>query len=162
MTARPYRIHRRTFAGVATVGLGLPVLAACSGDDSSNVATDPNTPSDTPTESAGNTPEASPTKSASEPADALARTSEIEVGGGTIFPDEQVVITQPSEGEFRSFTAVCTHQGCIVSSVSDGNINCECHGSAFSIADGSVVNGPATQPLAEEQITVQGDAITLG
>jgi Rieske Fe-S protein len=72
------------------------------------------------------------------------------------------VITQPSKGQFKCFTAVCTHQGCIVSGVSGGNINCECHGSAFSVADGSVVNGPATQPLAEEPIAVQGDAITLG
>ena len=110
-------------------------------------------------------PRASPSESASEPTsepDAFAQTSEIEVGGGTIYPDEQIVITQPSQGEFKCFTAVCTHQGCIVSGVSDGNINCECHGSAFSIADGSVVNGPATQPLGEESITVQGDAITLG
>ena len=103
-----------------------------------------------------------PTESASEPADAFAQTSEIEVGGGTIYPDEQIVITQPSQGEFKCFTAVCTHQGCIVSGVAGGNINCACHGSAFSIADGSVVTGPATQPLGEESITVQGDAITLG
>jgi Rieske Fe-S protein len=165
MTVRPtsqHHLHRRTFAGVATVGLALPVLAACSGDDGGDVATDPNTPSGSTTESAGNTPEASPTKSAGEAADAFAQTSDIEVGGGTIFPDEQVVVTQPSQGEFRCFTVVCTHQGCIVSSVSEGNINCECHGSAFSIADGSVVNGPATQPLAEEAISVEGDSITLG
>jgi Rieske Fe-S protein len=158
MTDRQPRLQRRTFAGVATLGLGLPVLAACSGDGGSDVATDPNTPSPSPTESASSTP----TKSASEPVDAFAQTADIEVGGGTIYPDEKIVITQPRQGEFRCFTAVCTHQGCIVSGVSDGNINCACHGSAFSIADGSVVNGPATQPLAKEAITVQGDAITLG
>jgi len=162
MTDRQPHLHRRTFAGVATIGLGLPVLAACSGDDRTTVATDPNTPSSSATPSATSTPSESPTESASEPADAFAQVSEIEVGGGTIYPDEQIVITQPSQGEFRCFSAVCTHQGCIVSGVSDGNILCECHGSAFSIADGSVVNGPATQPLAKEQITVRGDAITLG
>ena len=147
MTDRPQpHLHRRTFAGIATIGLGLPVLAACSGGDASDVATDPNTPS--PSGSAGG-------------AGAIAQTSDIEVGGGTIFPEDQVVITQPTDGEFKCFSAVCTHQGCIVSSVSDGNIRCECHGSAFSIADGSVVTGPATSPLPEEQITVAGDAITL-
>ena len=164
MTDRLPQLHRRTLAGVATAGLALPVLAACGGDDSgSDVATDPST-SSSPTESATSaaTEPESPTESASEPADAFAQTSDIEVGGGTIFPDEEIVITQPSKGQFKSFTAVCTHMGCIVSSVADGNINCVCHGSAFSIADGSVVNGPATQPLAEEPITVQGDAITLG
>jgi Rieske Fe-S protein len=94
--------------------------------------------------------------------DAFAQTSDIEVGGGSIYPDEQIVITQPTQGQFKCFTAVCTHQGCIVSGVADGHINCACHGSAFSIADGSVVIGPATQPLAEEPISVQGDAIVLG
>jgi Rieske Fe-S protein len=174
MTApqRPgHHLHRRTFAGVLTIGLGLPVLAACSGSDSSaTVATDPNTPSSTPTESESSTPteapSESPSESPSEPPsdspDAFAQTSDIEVGGGTIFSDEQIVITQPTEGQFKCFTAVCTHQSCIVSGVSAGNITCACHGSAFSIADGSVVNGPATQPLAEESISVQGGAIVLG
>jgi Rieske Fe-S protein len=146
-------LHRRTLAGVATVGLALPVLAACSGDGSAAVATDPTDPT-------GST--ATPTESSSGSTDAFAQTSDIEVGGGTIYADDQVVITQPTQGDFKCFSAVCTHQGCIVSSVSDGEIHCACHGSAFSIADGSVVNGPATQPLTAEAISVEGDAITLG
>ena len=161
MTDRPQPlVHRRTIAGIATIGIGLPVLAACSGSDGSDVATDPNTPSPSSTPTASESAEASPSETPS--VDAFAQVSDIEVGGGTIFAEDQVVITQPSDGEFKCFSAVCTHQGCIVSSVSDGTINCECHGSAFSIADGSVVTGPATAPLAEEQITVEGDAITLG
>ena len=145
MTDRPQpHLHRRTFAGIATIGLGLPVLAACSGGDGSDVATDPNTPSPSSTPTASGSTDATPSESASSAPDAFTQTSDIEVGGGTIFPEDQVVITQPSDGEFKCFTAVCTHQGCIVSSVSDGSINCECHGSAFSIADGSVVTGPAT------------------
>ena len=164
MTDRQPQLRRRTFAGVATVGLGLPVLAACSGDDGGDRRDRPATPpaARPPPESTSESASESPSRVASEPADAFAQTSDIEVGGGTIYPDEQIVITQPSQGEFKCFTAVCTHQGCIVSGVADGNINCACHGSAFSIADGSVVNGPATQPLAEESITVQGDSITLG
>jgi Rieske Fe-S protein len=161
MTDRPQPLlHRRTVAGIATIGVGLPVLAACSGSDGSDVATDPNTPSPTSTPTASESAEASPSETPS--VDAFAQASDIEVGGGTIFAEDQVVITQPSDGEFKCFSAVCTHQGCIVSSVSDGVIMCECHGSAFSIKDGSVVNGPATQPLAAEQISVDGDAITLG
>ena len=165
MTDRPQPLlHRRTVAGIATVGVALPVLAACNGPEGSDVATDPNTPSPSSTPTASGSAEASPRESAGEStggADAFAQTSDIEVGGGTIFPEDQVVITQPSDGEFKCFSAVCTHQGCIVSSVSDGSINCECHGSAFSIADGSVVTGPATSPLGEQSITVKGDAITL-
>lgn len=91
----------------------------------------------------------------------LAKTSEIPVGGGKIFKDEKVVVTQPKKGEFKAFSDICTHQGCQVSSVSDGTINCPCHGSKFNITDGSVANPPANQPLPEKQIKVTGDSIQL-
>ena len=73
-----------------------------------------------------------------------------------------IVITQPQPGSFRAFTAICTHQGCIVSSVSNGTINCPCHGSKYSIKDGSVVNGPAPSPLAAIAIKVEGTSIFQG
>ncbi|MFE4218616.1 Rieske (2Fe-2S) protein [Streptomyces sp. NPDC056844] len=91
----------------------------------------------------------------------LARTSEIPVGGGTIFEDRKVVVTQPAAGEFKAFSAVCTHAGCIVSSVADGTIDCACHGSRFAIGDGAVEQGPATRPLPAERITVEGGSIRL-
>jgi Rieske Fe-S protein len=91
----------------------------------------------------------------------LAKTSEIPVGGGMIFKDEKVVVTQPKEGEFKAFSDICTHQGCQVTSVSGGTINCPCHGSKFHIADGSVANPPANKPLPEKQIKVSGDSIQL-
>ncbi|MFJ9149779.1 Rieske (2Fe-2S) protein [Streptomyces sp. NPDC102270] len=91
----------------------------------------------------------------------LAKTSEIPVGGGKIFKDEKVVVTQPKKGEFKAFSDICTHQGCQVTSVSDGTINCPCHGSKFNITDGSVANPPANKPLPEKQIKVSGDSIQL-
>jgi Rieske Fe-S protein len=91
----------------------------------------------------------------------LARTSEIPVGGGKIFKEEKVVVTQPKQGEFKAFSNICTHQGCQVTSVSGGTINCPCHGSKFNITDGSVANPPADQPLPEKQIKVSGDSIEL-
>ena len=92
---------------------------------------------------------------------ALALTSEVPVGGGKILADKKIVITQPRAGSFEAFTAVCTHQGCIVSSVSGGTINCPCHGSKFSVTNGSVVTGPAPSPLAPVSIKVQGTSIVL-
>ncbi|MEU6196909.1 Rieske (2Fe-2S) protein [Streptomyces sp. NPDC047061] len=92
----------------------------------------------------------------------LAQTSEIPEGGGTIFKDQKVVVTQPTKGEFKAFSAICTHQGCTVNQVVDGTIDCPCHGSKFHIADGSVAHGPATKPLPAETITVSGNSITLG
>jgi Rieske Fe-S protein len=133
--------RRQALAGAATVGIGLPVLAACGGGE------------DTATDAGG--------AAGGSGGGPLTSTGDIEVGGGRIFPNDQVVVTQPAAGEFKCFTAVCTHQGCIVSSVSGGEIHCDCHGSAYSIDDGSVLSPPATQPLAEKAITVKGDQITL-
>jgi Rieske Fe-S protein len=93
---------------------------------------------------------------------ALAKTDDIPVGGGKIFADEQVVVTQPTEGDIKAFTAVCTHAGCQVASVEGGTINCTCHGSKFNINDGSVVAGPAPRALAAKKVTVDGDDIKLG
>ena len=91
---------------------------------------------------------------------ATATTADIPVGGGKIFPDIQAVITQPTAGEFKAFSSICTHQNCPVADVTD-TINCTCHGSKFSIADGSVVNPPATNPLGARNITVDGDNLTV-
>ncbi|MGH3685466.1 MAG: Rieske (2Fe-2S) protein [Pseudonocardiaceae bacterium] len=91
----------------------------------------------------------------------LAATGDIPVGGGKVFAEKKVVVTQPVAGTFKAFSAVCTHQGCTVNKVSESTIDCPCHGSRFAIADGSVVGGPAKRPLAARQIAVSGDAILL-
>ncbi|MFE2586132.1 Rieske (2Fe-2S) protein [Streptomyces sp. NPDC059378] len=91
----------------------------------------------------------------------LAKTADIPVGGGTIFAAEEVVVTQPEKGEFKAFSNICTHRQCPVANVSDGTINCTCHGSRFRITDGSVAHPPAPQPLPEKKITVEGDTIRL-
>ncbi|MFE4965237.1 Rieske (2Fe-2S) protein [Streptomyces sp. NPDC056660] len=105
--------------------------------------------------------EASSSGSASAAGRALAQTSQIPEGGGMIFKEQKIVVTQPKKGEYKAFSAICTHQGCTVSQVADGTIDCPCHGSKFHIADGSVAHGPATKPLPAESITVSGNSITL-
>jgi nitrite reductase/ring-hydroxylating ferredoxin subunit len=92
-------------------------------------------------------------------APALTTTSKVPVGGGEILADQKIVVTQPKSGTFAAFSAVCTHLGCLVDTVTGGTINCPCHGSKFSITNGSVVNGPATSPLAPVGIKVQGSNI---
>jgi Rieske Fe-S protein len=89
-----------------------------------------------------------------------ATAADIPVGGGKIFPDAQAVITQPKAGEFKAFSSICTHQSCPVATVTD-TINCDCHGSKYSITDGSVVNPPAPQPLPAKTIKVDGDTLTV-
>jgi Rieske Fe-S protein len=92
----------------------------------------------------------------------LGKTSDIPVGGGKIFKSEKVVVTQPKEGDFKAFSAVCTHRGCTVGSVSGGKIHCPCHGSAFNVTDGSVANGPADKPLPAKTVSVQNGELKLG
>jgi Rieske Fe-S protein len=91
----------------------------------------------------------------------LAKTADIPEGGGKIFKDQGVVVTQPTAGTFKAFSAKCTHRGCAVAAVTGGVITCPCHNSAFSVSDGSVRKGPATSPLPAARITVEGDAIHL-
>jgi Rieske Fe-S protein len=134
--------RRNVIVGAGAGGLAA-VLAACGGSDSSGSGA-------SSTAAAGGSS-----------GSALASTSAIPVGGGTVFKDQKVVVTQPKAGEFKAFTATCTHQGCTVGTVSGGTINCPCHGSKFDIADGSVANGPATKPLAAKKIIVKGGKISL-
>ncbi|MCO5973657.1 Rieske (2Fe-2S) protein [Actinoallomurus soli] len=92
---------------------------------------------------------------------ALGKAADIPVGGGKVFKDRKVVVTQPKQGEFEAFSAVCTHRGCTVDSVTGGTINCPCHGSKFKISDGSVANGPADRPLPRKSVKVENGEIKL-
>jgi Rieske Fe-S protein len=88
-------------------------------------------------------------------------TSAVPVGGGTVVADAQVVVTQPTRGVFKAFSAVCTHQGCLISGVVDNRIICPCHNSVFSATTGSVVAGPANRALPAHAVTVSGDTLTV-
>jgi Rieske Fe-S protein len=127
------------------------MLAGCTTQDANNGGFTP-AASGTATSAGGSAPAAT----------ALAATSQVPDGGGKIIDSKQIVITQPWSGSFRAFTAICTHAGCFVNSVSNGTINCPCHGSRFSIRDGSVVQGPAARPLAPIAIKVEGTSIFQG
>ena len=109
-------------------------------------------------DSGGGSSDSSPKASSGQQ---LTTTGAVPVGGGTVFKDQKVVVTQPAKGDFKAFSAVCTHQGCLVDKVANGTIDCPCHGSRFSVEDGAVKNGPATRPLPAENITVTGNSIRL-
>jgi Rieske Fe-S protein len=145
------RQTRRTLlAGAGAVGAAV-VLTACGTDTSADTVGAP----------AGNAPADGATGGAPAASNVLTKTADVPVGGGAIFAEKGVVVTQPTAGDFKAFSAICTHQGCPVASVDGGTINCTCHGSRYSIADGSVKNGPATKALAPKNIKVEGDNITL-
>ena len=165
MTQEPLKdstaTRRGVLAGVGLVGLA-GVITAC-GAGSSPAAETLNggtTTGGTTTGGAGPASSASAT-GATGAADALASTSQIPVGSGMIFTSQRIVVTQPAAGEYKAFSAVCTHMGCIVNQISDGTIDCPCHGSEYSIATGAVVRGPAPLPLPAKKIKITGDSIFL-
>jgi nitrite reductase/ring-hydroxylating ferredoxin subunit len=128
-------VDRRAILRAGTVGgLGLPLLGACGSASS-----------------AGSTGSSRATLA----------TSAVPVGGGKILTEQKVVVTQPAKGEFKAFTAVCTHQGCVVDTVQDGQIICPCHRSHFSIEDGSPTSGPARTALAEKHVSVKSGRISV-
>jgi Rieske Fe-S protein len=152
--------RRGLLAGVGLVGLAGAVSACSSGGSSGSAAgtnTGTNTGAAAPPSAASSAPSAA--SGGSSASGALATTSEIPVGSGKIFTAEKVVVTQPTAGDYKAFSAVCTHMGCLVSTISNGTIDCPCHGSQYSITNGSVVAGPAPSPLPAETIKVSGTSI---
>ncbi|THV13421.1 Rieske (2Fe-2S) protein [Nocardioides caeni] len=152
-------MHRRhALRGAVTLGAAAPLVAACSGSDDGTAtdATSPSTPTSTSPTSTGSAPDGGTTPDAegTAPAVGLVATADVPVGGGVILSEEELVVTQPGDGSFVAFTAICTHQGCLVGSVGDGAITCPCHNSTFSITDGSVLGGPANGPLEEVAVEV--------
>lgn len=138
------KLSRRTaVSGVAAAGVGLTVLTACGSNPGS----------------AGQVPaSAVPTTSGKS---ATVPVVDVPVGGGKILTDAKVVVTQPTAGVYKAFSAVCTHQGCLVGAIQNKTIDCPCHGSQFSITDGSAVTGPATAPLPAKTVTKSGTNLTV-
>ena len=168
--ATPTCCARRTVlraAGLVALSGGAVALAACSAASSTTTpsagapSTEPSAAESSavpsPSESA-----ASPSAEASSkaPAGTTVAISEVTVGGGLVV-DEKYVVTQPKDGEFKAFSAICTHQGCPVGSVEDGVIVCPCHNSHFDITSGDPVSGPAQEPLPAVQFVTSGDTIVI-
>ena len=144
--------RRAVIAALAGIG-ATAACAPAAGPAPAPPTADPNA---APSIGAGLQP--APTSRAPQP---VANVDEIPVGGGRVFSEQRVVVTQPTAGEFRGFGIVCTHDGCELNAVADGTINCPCHGSRYAITDGSVVQGPARTGLRVEDVAVDGDRVVL-
>ena len=161
IAGRPDR--RAVLKGAAAAGAVVPFLVACGSSSAggSGSLRQPSSGGNGGNNGGGNRPRSGQAAGGSS-ADVLTTTGDVPTGGGVILDSDGIVITQPTAGEFKGFTNICTHMGCPVSNISGGTINCFCHGSQFSISDGSVVAGPAPSPLAEKPIEVQGKDIVAG
>jgi Rieske Fe-S protein len=143
----PRPTRRIVFHGLGALGVAV-ALAGCGSDNtgSTKPADDPSGGSDS-------------SDSGSAAGKVLATTSEVPVDGGVILPDDKIVITQPTKGTFLAFSAVCTHQGFTVTSVENGTIMCNHHGSQYDAATGAVKQGPAQASLKKVNVVVKGTKI---
>ena len=148
----PGATRRTVLLGVGAMGVGALGAAAIAGCATSTP------PPSSDGGNAGNNPgNGAPVPATKQPI----KVADIQVGGGAIYPDQDVVVVQPVAGQFKAFSATCTHQGCLVSRIVNDKIICPCHGSQYNLADGSVAQGPANQPLPPRTATVTGDTITI-
>ena len=136
-----------TVVGVSSAG----ILAACTPEVSSLTQT-PNAESS----------ETSAPESSGQAVEAC-KVSDVPVGSGKQFNvnGTPLLITQPRSGEFRAFSAVCTHAGYVIQSVQDNEIVCDNHGARFDADNGSVIKTPATRALGKIKVEVQGDSVLV-
>jgi nitrite reductase/ring-hydroxylating ferredoxin subunit len=142
--------RRAVVGGFVGLGIGVPLLAACGSDSGSGGSSDGSGGSGDGTSSGGTTASG-----------AIGKATDVPVGEAKIYTAEKVVVSQPTEGDFKAFSTICTHQQCPITKLQGDEIECTCHGSRFKTSDGSVVNGPANKPLAALKVAVENGEITV-
>ncbi|KZE90327.1 Cytochrome b6-f complex iron-sulfur subunit [Agromyces sp. NDB4Y10] len=147
-------LSRRTaiaLGGTGAIG-GALILAGCAAaDDGASGG------------SGGGATTAPSTGAADAAGEEVAALADIPVGGSidATIGGEPVLLAQPTAGEVVAYSAICTHQGCVVAAAGS-KFECPCHGSIFDAATGDVEVGPALQPLESVAVTVEGDRVIAG
>lgn len=136
----PMGLSRRsliTNGGLAAIGLGTLALSACS-----------STP-DEPADPTGGL----------EPGTVVAPLASIEVGATAAVTIDGVamLLNRTADDAAVAFSAVCTHQGCIVADT----FKCPCHGSRYDPVTGENLAGPAPSPLPAIAVKVVDDSIVI-
>ena len=162
-------VGRRTVLRAAGVGgagaAAAAALAACGGSSTpptTGGAASSTTAGSSTSSAAGSTSSGSASSSSggAAPSGTPVKTADVPVGGGVINASALFVVTQPSAGQFKAFSATCTHQGCTVTKVVDGMIDCPCHQSQFDITTGApTAASQAKSPLPAKTATVSGDSV---
>ncbi|MCK1796462.1 Rieske (2Fe-2S) protein [Streptomyces sp. XM4193] len=92
----------------------------------------------------------------------LGSADSVPVGGARLYRDDRLLISQPEQGKYRAFSAVCTHGGCVLSSVEKLEADCACHGSRFDAGTGKVLRSPATTDLPEYPVRLKDGSLVVG
>ena len=99
----------------------------------------------------------------SESSVVAAKLSEVPVNSGKIFKfgNKPGILVRSAAGEFKAFSAVCTHLECIVQYREDTKqIWCACHNGQYNLS-GKNVGGPPPRPLEEYKVNTRGDDIVV-
>jgi Rieske Fe-S protein len=136
----PLSSRRTVLRGAALAGAAGLGAAACSGGASGS-AKGPATPT--------------------APVD-LGAPADVPVGGARLYREQRLIVSQPAQGQYKAFSAVCTHAGCVVDKVEDGKVSCPCHGSKFDAHTGKVLQGPAGAPLPAVEVKAVGGKLIAG
>ncbi|QDY76218.1 Rieske (2Fe-2S) protein [Streptomyces qinzhouensis] len=86
----------------------------------------------------------------------------VPVGGAKLYREQRLVVSCPAKGEYKAFSAQCTHAGCALDKVEGNEGNCPCHGSRFDVTTGEALNGPATVPLPKVPVVVRDGKLIAG
>ncbi|MFF1560026.1 Rieske (2Fe-2S) protein [Streptomyces sp. NPDC058279] len=92
----------------------------------------------------------------------LGAVADVPVGGAKLYREQKLVVSCPAAGQYKAFTAQCTHAGCILDKIVDGQGSCPCHGSRFDVTTGKVLRGPAADPLTPVPVKAEGGKIVAG
>lgn len=84
------------------------------------------------------------------------------VGSSTYYSGARIIVTQPTDGDFRAFDAVCPHEGCMASGrSSEGALVCPCHNSVFDPSTGEPISGPAASGLTALTVETDGGDLLI-
>lgn len=143
-------MKRREFTGFVSVGVGMSMmpaaLTACNSQSQNKTTANATTRQDG-FEKVGNV-------------------SQLEEKGQILSEElkdgKALVIRDPANAEkLIAVNPTCPHAGCAVGWESDkGKFVCPCHDSEFS-SDGKVLEGPATEALANYEVKLEGDSILV-
>ncbi len=157
----PTDLTRRTILTLGSAGAvgSALALAGCAADAPSGTASPTANPSPTVTEEpTAEQPTAAP--DAPPVGEDIAALADVPVGGSidATIKGAPALIAQPTAGQVVAFSAICTHQQCVVAAAGN-EFDCPCHGSKYDAATGDVLNGPALEPLSAIPVAVSGDRI---
>ncbi|MFD7263976.1 Rieske (2Fe-2S) protein [Streptomyces sp. NPDC059874] len=92
----------------------------------------------------------------------LGAATEVPVGGAKLYREKKLIVSCPAEGQYKAFSAQCTHAGCVLDKIDKGEGNCPCHGSRFDVTTGKVLQGPATDPLPAVPVKAENGKLIAG